>query len=71
MQVEKLGKYQIEWLNKYYKIDLSEWRCEIEAGDKKVKSEWYYIGGNDVIGFERKNNLHKDPYFYWPKEKNK
>jgi hypothetical protein len=42
----KLGKYQKEWLLKYNKIDLSEWRCEVLLNKKthRQELEWYYVG---------------------------
>ena len=77
----KLGKYQNEWLLKYYKIDLSEWRCEVLLNKKthRQELEWYYVGNWTPTKIEpypskldggyglRKKNIQTDPYFYWPK----
>jgi hypothetical protein len=65
-----LGKYQMEWLNYYHKIDLTNWRrvCYEEY------PEWYYVGdwvpGKDQVQsfLEREKNLTSDKYYYWPKE---
>ena len=74
--VEKLGKYQLEWLNKYNKIDICQWRYEYLESVRGVvfDLDWYYVGNckedsskeNDGYDVRRKN-LKKSPYFYWPK----
>ena len=69
IQVKTLGKYQMEWLNRYHEIDLTHWRmmCYEEYPD------WYYVGywrpGEDVNQYylERDRNLTRDKYYYWPK----
>ena len=77
--VKELGKYQLEWLNKYNIIDLRQWRYEfidIEQG-QLIGLDWYYVGNwkstkiepypskKDGGYEERRKNL-KNPYFYWP-----
>lgn len=63
-----LGKYQMEWLNHYHKIDLTHWR-KIYCDDP----EWYYVGdwkpGKDqkLSFIERESNIRSDKYYYWPK----
>ena len=69
------GQYQLEWLNKYEQIDLTEWRCEIIDN----KKDWYYVGNwkpSEIKPYPSKqdggyriryNNLVNNPYFYWPK----
>ncbi len=71
MSIKELGKYQMEWLNKYNEIKLNQWRLMfLNINDK---SEWYYIGNwtpsynIDSEYKERTENLKQNSYFYWPK----
>lgn len=72
MSIKELGKYQMEWLNKYNEIKLNQWRLMfLNINDK---SEWYYIGNwspsccNIHSDYkERTENLKQNSYFYWPK----
>ena len=69
--IKELGNYQWEWLNKYGKIDISEWRYEYLYDT----INWYYVGDWQASkiepfpskkdgGYEaRKNNLKHNPYF--------
>tara|TARA_Y100000591_G_C21219197_1_gene399189 strand:- start:180 stop:413 length:234 start_codon:yes stop_codon:yes gene_type:complete len=75
MSIKELGNYQWEWLNRYGKINLNEWRYEYLDN---TNLNWYYVGNwqptqiesfpsNKDGGYEeRKNNLKQNPYFYWP-----
>jgi hypothetical protein len=77
MSIKTLGKYQWEWLNKYGRINLIEWRYEY-IYSKVVGLDWYYVGywkPSNVEPYpskkdggyeERRINLKKNPYFYWP-----
>lgn len=80
MSIKKLGKYQWEWLNKYDKINLIEWKydyIDIEKG-VLIGLDWYYVGNwqptviephpsqNDGGYKKRRQNLKNNPYFYWP-----
>ena len=64
--IKDLGKYQWEWLNKYGKINLSEWRIIPFPGTGKP--DWFYIGNITPLpqGAQRLKNLQTNPYFYWP-----
>ena len=80
MTIKELGKYQWEWLNKYGKINLNEWRYDYTDNNKGVVVglDWYYVGNWSPTSIEpypskkdggykkRRENLKKDPYFYWP-----
>ena len=65
-----LGKYQLEWLNKYKSIQLNHWRLVAI----KCQLEWYYVGdwepkpdSGNFSYFERQSNLEQNAYYYWPK----
>ena len=71
--VNELGKYQWEFLNKYGRINLSEWRMDC----MEQRIDWFYVGRWEWVGLEgncpdgeaacqRHNNLAGNPYFYWP-----
>ena len=68
----KLGEDQIKWKNMYGNIDLMQWRFEKLSPDNVT---WVYIGDwmpdNSKTAqsyLERKENLLKNKYHYWPKD---
>tara|TARA_B100001093_G_C26700334_1_gene958762 strand:+ start:900 stop:1136 length:237 start_codon:yes stop_codon:yes gene_type:complete len=77
MDVKTLGEDQWKWLNKYHKIDLNKWRFEY-INKHYAHPEWYYVGDwkpgicepypSKLDGgySERKSNLEKNKYYYWP-----
>ena len=69
-----LGRFQMEWLQKYKSINLADWRlCWLDdliasrypRKYRQDATEWLYVGshGNDV---NRHKNLGKNVYHYWP-----
>ncbi len=78
--VKELGKYQLEWLNKYHTIDVRQWRCEFIdiKQEQPIGVDWYYVGDWKPTEIEpypskkdggygkRRTNLKNNPYFYWP-----
>lgn len=59
-----LGKDQELWKARYGDIELGKWRLEKIS---KNKTDWTYIGDTIDSHWERKDNLLKNKYHYWPK----
>tara|TARA_Y100000768_G_C23990257_1_gene691991 strand:+ start:9111 stop:9305 length:195 start_codon:yes stop_codon:yes gene_type:complete len=59
-----LGKDQELWKTCYGDIELGKWRLEKIS---KNETDWVYIGDSIDNHWERKDNLLKNKYHYWPK----
>ena len=61
-----LSKAQIEWLKKYGKLNLDDWRYEFLFD--MPYPDFVYVGEN-ATDSNRTSNLEVDQYYYWPKDK--
>lgn len=75
-----LGIDQWKWLNHYKSINLRQWRMYL-LKEHSSRPDWYYVGNWEPNGcikpydedpnadggyMERRRNLKRDKYFYWP-----
>ena len=68
MSIEQLSEDQMKWLNSYKSINLEQWRLETILSRSRTP-KWYYIGDSVANGeslIERKTNLERNKYHYWP-----